>query len=176
MCNGDLGMYRVMPWAYPTIPGQSSGGSSVDPTPDPTPEPTVPFDVSGMTVSVHNRTTTVYSGSYYKGATFEVEVQGVKVLDNSNVSHMRFTITEPSGISVSPNTIGGVSNPQILYEYGTLNIKNPNTWWAAVIFHWNEATSGEGTSVTLSGNFRLTMEVYGVDGSLLQTFTGVTTS
>lgn len=30
MCNGDLGMYRVMPWAYPPISGGSSGGFSPD--------------------------------------------------------------------------------------------------------------------------------------------------
>ena len=30
MCSGDLGMYRVMPWAYPPISGGSSGGFSPD--------------------------------------------------------------------------------------------------------------------------------------------------
>lgn len=30
MCAGDLGMYRVMPWAYPPISGGSSGGFSPD--------------------------------------------------------------------------------------------------------------------------------------------------
>lgn len=30
MCAGDLGMYRVMPWAYPPISGGTSGGFSPD--------------------------------------------------------------------------------------------------------------------------------------------------
>lgn len=175
MCNGDLGMYRVMPWAYPTIPGQSSGGTSVDPIPEPEPGMN-PYDVSGMVVSVKNRTTTVNKTTNYRYATFKVMVQGVKLNDVTNVSYLRFSVTDPNGISVSPNTIGGDSNPEIIYDSGKLGTNNPNTWWAAVIFHWNNATSGEGTNVSLSGNFRLTIYAYDSSGNLLQSFTGVTTS
>lgn len=129
MCNGDLGMYRVMPWAYPTIPGQSSGGASVDPTPEPSVNV---FDASDAVAKWTISTVTLedYVPNVYSRAFPEVELSGVKVLDSSGVSKIEIWTKQQPNYSVSltnPNLViavnlgldpNGVLGPQLLASAG----------------------------------------------------------
>lgn len=171
MCNGDLGMFRVMPWAYPTIPGQSSGGTSVDPTPEPV---ALPYDASGISVIFSNRESETIISTAGQLATFSCTVSGVEILDNSNVDLLLVTVTPESSVSVSPTTVGGDSNPSIEYSRFYLGSKNPNGTVQAVSASWKNATSGS-DKITLSGNVKITFEAYDVNGNLIQTFSGVST-
>lgn len=110
MCNGDLGMYRVMPWAYPTIPGQSSGGATVDPTP----EPSYPYDMSEITASFSSDRATVsyqgFSGGKRYCCNWMIKIAGLKEVDTTEVNSLKIIFTENT-IAPSPNSFsyGGVT-------------------------------------------------------------------
>lgn len=74
MCAGDLGMYRVMPWAYPPISGGSSGGFS--------PDDSGGTGGSGSTNSLYVDTS---------NTTFRFVNEGVWVQNNSNQDYLRIT-------------------------------------------------------------------------------------
>ena len=110
MCNGDLGMYRVMPWAYPTIPGQSSGGTTVDPTP----EPSYPYDMSKITASFAGSASNISHQGFSGGKRFcciwFIQIAGLKEIDTTEVNSLKIIFTENT-LATNPNSFsyGGVT-------------------------------------------------------------------
>lgn len=176
MCNGNLGMYRVMPWAYPTIQGQSAGGVSVDPTPEPTPEPQY-FDFSGATVKFSSKTsnlvlTGVHGEKGYPNVRYFADVAGVTVIDNSSVSKISMEIVQNT-LTVSPTTADGFtldsSKNKILVVFSGINFNG--SMIVRVFFYYNPETTipytGK-TKITLSGTLKVKLKAFDASGNMLQ--------
>ena len=157
MCNGDLGMYRVMPWAYPTISGGSSGGSSVDPTPEPAVDP---YDFSNAKARFASRSATLVKGDYWT-ARFNVILTGIKTVDSSAVNFISGDFNT-SSISASPSP--GSKGSAISF-----NDKNDlNTTGVAVVTVTYYSDPGSSTC-SISGNANLSIKVYDKEGNVIQT-------
>lgn len=143
MCNGDFGMYRVMPWAYPTIPGQSSGGASVDPIP----KPELPYNFDGVSVNVPSATATNVVMSFYNNELrysmpLFFNVSGIVINDITNVSGLRTLIVQnnltvtPTSFNANGGTYTKTSDVQIAFfsasksdpnkQYGFLTTCTPS--------------------------------------------------
>lgn len=172
MCNGDFGMYRVMPWAYPTIPGQSSGGSSVDPIPVPQEEC---YDFSNCRAEIANRTvTTTISDDGYSYVNIVFALTNVKLLDITNVSSV-VVKTSANNITVNPNVISG-STAEIIYSTSTRGSSNLNinANHPAFMVKWPGVSVRE--VISIFGEINFTVEVYNANGDKIQSYKGVTTS
>lgn len=157
MCNGDLGMYRVMPWAYPTIPGQSSGGTSVDPTPEPVPD-VDPYDFSNVEAKIVSRRSdvTVVNDSFWR-AVFTVSVTGIIVNDSTGVSSFIGQIsTDGFGVSPSGWEFTGTN-------YTVSDVSQPNGNGTITV----DSKTGN-PFASLSGNGKITFSVYDKTGNLIQ--------
>ena len=53
-------MTRLIPWALPTIPGDSEGGYTPYPTPEPEPEPVDPYDFTNAVIQYNNAQNKIY--------------------------------------------------------------------------------------------------------------------
>ena len=165
MCNGDLGMYRVMPWAYPTIPGQSSGGTSVDPTPDPAQDC---YDFSNLQTEFlsNSANTQVFDGNTYIKTYYRIV--GVQAIDTSNVASVKLTASNGS-LSVSPANMGSVSAVFVSNEETKTNrVEDLNTSFEGVTIRW-PGVSVQGTSVSFTGSINVTITAYNSEGKVLQT-------
>lgn len=166
MCNGDLGMYRVMPWAYPTIPGQSSGGTSVDPTPTPEPEPTPvdPYDFSKATFRIKSRTEYIETSNGMTYCRFYLIVSGIVTVDTSRVSSVLLKTNNLSALTFNaPGTFSkrAVDN----YANDIADINSGNWGW---VLDYKSSASGK---ATMSGTPNITMTVYDSTGAVIQEFT-----
>lgn len=166
-------MYRVMPWAYPTIPGQSSGGTSVDPTPDPT--PSGPYDLTDFNVKL--------SGLNWNGNIKEVEgvavafyfiltYGGQKEIDTSNVSSAKLTFGSGNLL-----TSGGGSIPLSKFGVNWANTGTPfymngieGEGAVQPVLSKSEGSSYIGQTVTgFSNGSTAIITVYNSAGEVLQT-------
>lgn len=172
MCNGDLGMYRVMPWAYPTIPGQSSGGTTLDPTPEQPGVPEIVYPYDATDIAATWKSTSVWtSGTDNALAHFEAIISGIKVLDVSSVSSLKYTVTNQT-LSITPTTLGGKTVTYILSK-GNLTKTNPNSTLEVVIGKWVGAKNQSGNKATISGSATIKIGAYNSSGDLLQEFSVV---
>lgn len=96
MCAGDLGMYRVMPWAYPPISGGTSGGFSTNP--DQSEEggsgPDTLVLNSDSSISIADLSTLAYNGSdTSKSDTIRVTIwlQKIGLQNVVDLSSLKFT-------------------------------------------------------------------------------------
>lgn len=154
MCNGDLGMYRVMPWAYPTIPGQSSGGASVEPIP----EPDTPYNLDDCTLVFDQPFGNIYtpnaedtSKGYFIG--WFLHLKDLITYDSSNVSSVAFEL---------------LSGNVLTKEGGTIPVSNIKNSWVDVNTKW--------TSVYNSINSSSTAFTAGLTRSYGSSFEGQTVS
>ena len=159
MCNGDLGMYRVMPWAYPTIPGQSSGGASVDPTPEPSAKY---YDFADARIVYTNDNVALdgyVSGTFKNRGYAFYRISGIKTLDSSNVNrvYLEFSI-DPT---YSPPVSGIVTIAETINLHGDLN---GDQSYAVLT---NDQGSTNKVLKMSGGTFKFT--VYDSDGNALQT-------
>lgn len=171
MCNGDLGMYRVMPWAYPTIAGQSTGGVTVDPTPEPTPVPKDPLDFSNAKFYLPS-VKGVYSSPWL---TVDVllECRDIVSNDTSNISSIKFEILGDN-ISVDPVTVAGtrlIVEPTSHITYGPFNNLNGN--FLVLRAYQQYVSAGNGMTFTPTGVTGVKITAYGSDGSIVQEYEGV---
>ena len=176
MCNGNLGMYRVMPWAYPTIQGQSTGGVSVDPTPEPTPEPQY-YDFSGVSIEFDYNTTKIQNAGIegnmaVPDARFFANVSGVNTINDSEVSRISMEVVE-NNLTVSPTTDNGVTlDPSKNTVRSSFSGKNFNGIYVISVFFYyypEQRVPFYGTStITLSGTLKLKLKAYNSNGDLLQ--------
>lgn len=168
-------MYRVMPWAYPTIPGQSSGGASVDPTPEPTPEPQY-YDFSGMSIKFPEKTGYLsaggVSGNLYNPAIgFFPKITGVNVIDNSLVSSVRVEVIENT-LTVTPTSADGKTyDPSLDYLDPYISNKKIDGTSFSIYFKYTPKVSpgfNGTTKITMSGNLKVKLKAYDSSGNLLQ--------
>lgn len=170
MCNGDLGMYRVMPWAYPTIPGQSSGGTTVDPTPEPTPIPKDPFDFSNVGFSMPS-----VKGSYSSPNSTVIiylQVRNIVTNDTSNVSSVKFELVGDS-ISINPSVVDGTKLKVSVSSYTARSFNNLNSDYALITATQVYVPAVAQTTFSATGVTGVKITVYGSDGEVLQTHEGV---
>lgn len=164
-------MYRVMPWAYPTIPGQSSGGTSVDPTPEPTPIPQDPLDFSNAKFYMPS-TTGNYSSTWLY-VDFYLEVRGVVSNDTSNISSIKFELVGDN-ISIDPITVDGarltVANNGYITN-GPFNNLNGN--FMVLRGYGQYMAGGDGKTFNHTGVTGIKVTAYGSDGTVIQTYDGV---
>lgn len=159
MCNGDLGMYRVMPWAYPTIPGQSSGGASVDPTPEPTPEYYDFTDAKIVYTESSFELESYVAGPYQNRGYGVFQISGVKSIDTSNVNRVEIRLSQnPTYTPSLGGTVTIILAVNLQKEPNSINSYSLLT---------NDA-SNTGKTVTVSGG-TVKFFVYGLDGEVLQT-------
>lgn len=175
MCNGDLGMYRVMPWAYPTIPGQSSGGASVDPIP----EPTGPYDFSNYKVEFHQPFGNIYTPGdkaeqgYFVGWFWGSS--GLITYDTSNVSTISIifksgsvTLDNGKSIPVSQFKLNWAAGMSETWS-SNLMIGNDDACQAAVTRSYGDSNNLAGAVVTgFSSDTVLQIDIYDSNGSLIQ--------
>lgn len=178
MCNGDLGMYRVMPWAYPTIPGQTAGGISVDPTPEPEPVPKGPYDFSDLSMNWKYRTYNYRPGGsngdlVYVLIGYGINVTGGTVNDNSNVSSISIVIVN-EGLSISPDSFTG-NNGTHTVNNETFNLqidKNLSSNGGGYVFWFTGqervTSSYKEIPFTLIGDLKVKLVVYDLNGEVLQ--------
>lgn len=156
-------MYRVMPWAYPTIPGQSSGGASVDPIPDPSGDY---FDFSNAEAHWANSVTLEeYGGGVEKSRAFPILlISGIGVVNASSVARTTIYIKDQPSYS-TPLTDANMS---IAYSTNRsdLNI-NPAPQLLA-------SPSDVGKNVTITGG-SIEFKSYDSEGNLLQSYVLVIT-
>lgn len=156
MCNGDLGMYRVMPWAYPTIPGQSSGGTTVDPTPEPS--PSKPYDFSNAKITVAKTGTYSQMSKTYRSF-FELKISGITTIDSSNVGSVSANKYDISTFVFTPS--GGKGGIYLVFS----DLNNLNRSGNVICDYQGTAPS---STPTLSGTGTLTLVVYDVSGNKIQ--------
>lgn len=149
-----------MPWAYPTIPGQSSGGQSVDPIPD----PNLPYDFTEAVFSINRTNTTYYLGDNQTRVDYFIKVSGVKIKDTSNVTNAYVDI-DSSVATISPSTINGEG--YTLNNVQSFRVSDPNN--STLLVYGMFSTANSGTECTLSGDVKLKINISGSDG-LLQTY------
>lgn len=169
-------MFRVMPWAYPTIPGQSSGGISVDPTPPPTPSP-VYYDFSGADVSFTWKTSRVAStglnGSQNQpDAGFNIAVSGVVPIDTSAVSSIKLLVVEHD-LEPTVKTGDGLTFDRISVwnrgYSGSLDFnQDPVVTVGALYLPEKTVPWFASFSTGLSGSMKVKLQVFGSDGQLLE--------
>ena len=178
MCNGDLGMYRVMPWAYPTIPGQSSGGASVDPIP---PEPAGPYDFSNFTLKFLEGSSNIYTPypddhlEWGYSCAWIWTGSGLVENDTSNVSSISIKFVSGNILTDGGKTLP-VSNLRLSYSHGI-----SQSWSSSRIPGYADRESAAftrsyGDSNNLSGQVitgfssdtTVLISVYNSNGELLQ--------
>lgn len=154
-------MFRVMPWAYPTIPGQSTGGIGTDPIPSPAVDP---YDFTNATVTFGTGTTyreINNQGTAITFCSFPVTVSGVETIDSTNVSNVKIV---PSSSTIKAPAIGNVASNTTFY---TSSRKQPNGTANSVSAQWIGAASS-GSELSLTGSAKITIEVYDSAGTLIQ--------
>lgn len=176
MCNGDMSLYRVIPWSYPTIPGQSSGGTSVDPIPPPTPSP-VYYDFSGADVSFKRGTDQVAStglnGSKNQpNADFNIAVSGVVSIDTSAVSSIKILVVEydfePTVKTGDGLTFDRISVWNRGYS-GTVDFNKDPVVTVGVLYLPEKTVPWFASfSTGLSGFMKVKLQAFGSDGQLLE--------
>ena len=183
MCNGDFGMYRVMPWAYPTIPGQSSGGASVDPIP----EPELPYNFDRVSANVSSATAknvvmTFYNNELRYSMPLFFDVSGIEINDITNVSSFKALIVQnnltvtPTSFMANGGTYTKTSDVQIAFfsasasqpnaQYGFLTTCTPSV---SGNYEYNPSVN-----VTYSGSLTFKFVVIDSNGETIQESNDIT--